>query len=72
MQALTGKIDRDCRLILIYIHVDSYARALKINRRTHAKALVKLIDDRVLDLQRAELRVRDRPARSAEIHRQGA
>ena len=59
MQALAGKIERECRHVSMHMNIDTHMRAVDIDRRPFAVLGSELIDDGVLGFQGAELRVRD-------------
>ncbi len=57
MQRLAREVDADHRAFACKADVDAQVRALQVHRRPRPGALAEAIDDRVLHLQRRELRV---------------
>ena len=67
MQTVAGKIEAQRRTLAVEPHIQSDVGPLQLHRRPLPGALAQLIDDRVLGLQRAEVRVLDAGGCSTEF-----
>ena len=72
VQALAREIDRERRDVAVEMQVHAHVGRSDVDRRPHAGRLAELIDDRVLDLERGELRVGDRGAAARAVDRERA
>ena len=72
MQAGAGQVHRQLHLTVTAVHIQAQIRLHPINARALAIRLAQLINQRILDLECAEMRVVDTRQATAEINRQRA
>ena len=70
VQAVTGQIDADRRLVAIEVHIDPQIRLRQINRRPGAMPAAEMIDNGILHLLCAKQRVGNRRTAGGKIDRQ--
>ena len=71
VQRLAGEIEAHGSLVAQHIDVDADLRPLGVDGRSHAPEVPELIDDGILDLQRAEVAVTDGGLGRMEVDREG-
>ena len=72
MQTLARQIETQRRPITIEPHVDAHIGLIEVHRRPLAGALTHDIDDRILGLQRAEMRMRNARRGTRQVDRERA
>jgi len=72
VQAVPGEVERENRLATVQAQMYAQVRVELVHRRTQPFTVTQLVDNRVLDLQGAEVSVVDPRTMPAELHGQGA